>query len=449
LADFSDHILLRAARAFRVSLSTPEVHRETTLRRLTRWALLVTIAAAPAYVLRWRLGPFPTTALENLILLTVGLHLCDRWMRGDWRFPRTPYDFPIALLLVAGAVAVVVAPTHGGALGIYRAFFLEPIAAYYVAVSVLRTPEQLRPTLLALGMGTAIVALLNLAANASLLRVGTFQLGATVPVAVYLDPNSVAMFLGPVVGVATGFLLFSRQPRERALAAIFLVVLGPALLLTFSRGAYLAIAGLLAFGVLSVGRRWATVIVGSTAVLLGLAAWRAPHALAQVLQGINAKDPSNVALSFRLSVWKATIQLLQDHPLLGVGLRGYKTVIRSYIPAGAPNDALYAHNLWLTFWAEVGLLGVVAFALIYFGLLWRGARGLRHAATSERPLRWGLTAAFLMIGIHGLLDTPYWKNDLSLEFWMLAGVEVALLGALRPAGRGEGAPQAAPSSTPR
>ena len=33
-------------------------------------------------------------------------------------------------------------------------------------------------------------------------------------------------------------------------------------------------------------------------------------------------------------------------------------------------------------------------------------------------------AAFFMIAVHGLVDSPYWKNDLSVEFWILAALAV-------------------------
>jgi glycosyltransferase involved in cell wall biosynthesis len=32
--------------------------------------------------------------------------------------------------------------------------------------------------------------------------------------------------------------------------------------------------------------------------------------------------------------------------------------------------------------------------------------------------------------VHGLVDSPYWKNDMSAEFWILAAVEIAVLEAL-------------------
>ena len=46
------------------------------------------------------------------------------------------------------------------------------------------------------------------------------------------------------------------------------------------------------------------------------------------------------------------------------------------------------------------------------------------------PVLWGVGAAFVMILVHGLVDSPYWKNDLSLEFWLLAALEMVALRAL-------------------
>ena len=42
-------------------------------------------------------------------------------------------------------------------------------------------------------------------------------------------------------------------------------------------------------------------------------------------------------------------------------------------------------------------------------------------------------AAFVAIAVHGFFDTPYYKNDLSVEFWMVAALEVAAIRAfLKP-----------------
>ena len=83
-------------------------------------------------------------------------------------------------------------------------------------------------------------------------------------------------------------------------------------------------------------------------------------------------------------------------------------------------------------WSDLGLLGLIAFALIFFGLLWRGARALPQTSDLYRPVLWGAVGALVVYFVHGLFDSPYWKNDLSVEFWLLAALLVV---AVRAAGR--------------
>jgi len=368
-------------------------------------------------VLRWHAGPVPTTLLENLILLTVGLYMVFWWRGRQSLLLRTPYDLPVLLLLLAGGLAVLVAPDHRAALGLYRADLGEPIAIFYVAAAVLRRSRDLRWAVLGLATAGVILSIFNLVALAAA-RGHPIGIG-NVPVAVYNSPNFVAMFLEPLIALGVGFLLFSVAPRERWIAGVLLTILISTELLTFSRGGYLALAalGLMAAISLRLNLKW--LVAGAAVVLLLI--WRFPLLGARLAQQLNAKDPNNTSVLHRLTLWRTTFRTLLDHPLFGAGLA-----------------ADYPHNLWLAFWKELGLIGLIAFAVLYFGLLWRTWRTLGAVPASERPLLWGLLAGLVMIGTHGLVDTPYWKNDLSLEFWLLAGLQVATIALIGRVTRSSG-----------
>src|SRR5437667_343847 len=90
--------------------------------------VLNSIGLAPAalYVLRWHIGPLPTTLLETMIWITLALYVFTLWRRRGPLPGRTPFDIPIALFLVAGVIGVIVPPDHRGALGIFRAYLVEP-----------------------------------------------------------------------------------------------------------------------------------------------------------------------------------------------------------------------------------------------------------------------------------------------------------------------------------
>lgn len=138
--------------------------------------------------------------------------------------------------------------------------------------------------------------------------------------------------------------------------------------------------------------------------------------------------------------------MLKDHPLLGAGISGYQTVMAHYRTRNLHPEP-YAHNIFLTTWSEVGLIGLAAFAVILLGLLWRSARAFGSAPGSYRPLMWGIFAAWVVFIVHGLVDSPYWKNDLSLEFWILAALEVVAIFGLRrePQPENQAVPPKAPT----
>src|SRR5947207_9369218 len=122
---------------------------------------VLTAAAAPAYVVRWHVGPLPTTLLEALIGLTVLAFAVESARAGVRLAWRTPYTYAAALFLLAGLVAVVVAPDRRAAVGLYRAYLLEPVAFFFVLGEVVRTSRAAYVTLAGLALGGLVAGLAN------------------------------------------------------------------------------------------------------------------------------------------------------------------------------------------------------------------------------------------------------------------------------------------------
>src|ERR1700694_1843612 len=93
---------------------------EAQLIRYSRWALAVTVACLPLYVVRFHVGPIPSTLLEVLIAITVVICVAGRLRTRGWRPARTPLEIPMAVFLFAGLIGIAVSPDHVGAVGIYR-----------------------------------------------------------------------------------------------------------------------------------------------------------------------------------------------------------------------------------------------------------------------------------------------------------------------------------------
>lgn len=394
---------------------------QSPLTRYCRWSLALTVALMPSYVVRFKLV-VPTTVLEMLVLLTIGLYVLARLQTRDWRLPRTPLEIPTAALLVAGAIAIAVSSDHVGALGIYRAYFIEPVALFYVAIDLMRTPQEVRIVLLGFAVGATVFAILNLGAWAiALARHETIATG-NAPEALYSSPNAVAMFLEPPIALASGFILYAGERRDRLVAAACMVFLLPAILLTLSRAGWLTIAVLAAVAVITLPQTRLKVAVIVAAVAGGLAMSRIPYVATRLAHQL---DPSKRDNTFegRLRIWSDTIQMLKDHPILGAGLRAYTQVMKPYVTGGRLPE-LYPHDVYLAMWSELGLLGLIAFAVLLVMLLWLGWRAYARAVGFYRPLMWGAASAVVTIAVHGIFDTPLFKNDLAIEFWVVAAIVI-------------------------
>ena len=404
----------------RVEEGAPADAPGSAMVRAATLMLGFTAACLPLYVVRFKYGPISTTLLEGLVLATIAVYIVARWREHSLRFHRTPYDIPIALLLVAGAIAVFVPADKWHALGLYRAFFVEPVAIFYVGVDLLRRPAETRWVLLGLGVGSSIFAVMNIIAFAVAYVEGTIVLGSP-PTALYTSSPEVAMFLEPPLALAAGFVLFSSEGRDRLLAIAWMAFLLPALALTLSRGAYFALAVLVAVAVISNRRRlWIAAGVAAAAVVAVFLLLQIPLVQRRFAGQFDLGN-SQTTIRGRLSIFTDTLSGLRDHPIFGVGLGDYHYLFRGTI------SEIYPHDVWLTFWVEIVLLGLIAFAAIYFGLLYRGLRAMPHVQGFYQPLLWGALGALILWGVHGLVDSPYWKNDMSLELWIIAAFEVVAI----------------------
>ena len=384
----------------------------------------MTAACLPLYVVRWRVG-LPTTLLEVLILITVAAYAATLYREKRLPAARTPYDIPIALLLVAGVIGIAVSPDHVRAAGIYRAYFIEAIAIFYIAVDLLRTREDVVRVLLIAALGSAVMALGQIAGFGYALATHHLSLGDA-PAFLNTTPNADAMFLEPPLAFAVAFSLFPSRPYERKLALPLAGLLLVAVVLTLSRASYLALAVLAVVLVLSFrSPRWRLRAIGVLA-LLGLVIVEIPF----VNQRIGTLGNS---AGLRTSIYGQALRMLSERPILGAGISGFPIRVAPFRPGNQVVE-LYPHDLWLTTWSEIGLLGVVAFGVILFSLLWRGARAVPLAQDIHRPVLWGAVGALVLLLVHGLFDSPYWKNDLSVEFWLVAALLVVAVRAGRSSG---------------
>jgi O-antigen ligase len=385
---------------------------------ISTWLAAITCALVPSYIVRWHIGPLPTTVLEGAILVTIAVFAVEAY-RGKYRLDwRSPFTIPAGLFLVAGAISVVISPEQVKGLGLYRAYLVEPIAFYFVIGHVVSDSRRAWLILAGLASGATVAALANAIVILNAIRHHTLNLALPPPVVIYNTPNAVPLYVVPLIGIAASLVLYERDRRVRIVSAVFLAIGLASTFLSLSRGGYFALAVMAL--ILAIVNRYRWYLLPAV-VVAGAAMSRIPAIASRLAHEFNLSDPNNTFVS-RLDLWQATLRMLRDHPILGTGMFGFARSIQPYRGGVYEENLIYPHNIVLNMWTETGLLGVVSFGWLLVQTFRVSWRGWTSGPLPWRAIQLGIVLAMAAIIVHGLVDVPYFKNDLALEFWTFLGL---------------------------
>lgn len=244
------------------------------------------------------------------------------------------------------------------------------------------------------------------------------------------NPNLLGGYLVPILPLALAGCVAWRGAARYIAGATAL--LGPVTLyFTYSRGAYVALASeivvLAVFG-LAAGwrhrRTWVLAVVGLGLVAVGLWwAWEhVPSFQARIASILTPRgDSSN---SFRMNVWRSTLDLVRDSWLLGVGIGNdaFRHAYSLYMISGF--EALGAYNVFLEWAAEAGVFGLAAFVWLILAAMARGTECFGRGIA--RPWAAACVAALVGLMVHGMVDTVFFRPAVQLPFWLI----LALLAGL-------------------
>lgn len=246
---------------------------------------------------------------------------------------------------------------------------------------------------------------------------------------------------GPIEGVIASRNLL-------AMAALLALILFGALLASGGMRRAQGIGWLTVAGLVFVLTRSATVILVAVIVFvaLGFALWArrlGPDRRRRVYAAAAAALAASVALlalswnallelfgkgedlTGRLDIWEAVIGLATERPWLGWGWVSY------WAPWVEPYDDLavrkgveylQAHNAWLDVWMQLGVLGLVAFASIVIGALWRSWFLAVDPPMDDRGARVPYTAASLipLLALVALVGQSLAESRILIESgWLL------------------------------
>ena len=424
---------------------------------------LLAVTAPLAALRPLPLGGLPLDGADLMLALMLAAWLAQGVAQRRIVLPHPLLLWPMLALLAALSLSLLGAQSYRE--GLPELLKWTQVLALYLAVAALlprRRAGWLVAALLVAGAAQALLGLYQFLTQTgpdAFILLGRFMraYGA------FGQPNPYAGYLGLVAPLSISLALWAWSGRNRAGVSLRLVLpalallISAGLLVSWSRGGWLAFVAAVAVVVVAHTRRAAPLVLAHTRraapLLLALAAL-----VVLVLGGVDLLPPSvagrladlreyvglvdiarsevtdaNFSVIERIAHWQAALGMWRDHLWLGVGVGNYAVAYAAYNLPRWYEPLGHAHNVYLNFAAEAGLLGLLAYLWLWLASLWQA---VRTAALDDRfaaAVGAGVLGALVHASVHNLFDN-LWVQHIYLTLALLLGLLFVLTANQRTEG---------------
>ena len=374
--------------------------------------------------------------IATLLLVAAGVILVGRmaW-NGRVKIRRTRLDIWLA------GFAILAAASAPGSIFAYESWYnYYHVVSLYLLVYFLVTQSVLsdadvKKTLLVILASAAIVCMVGLFQYATGVDVTAerwidgeqFPQLKTRVFSTLGNPNVLAAFLVMIIGLSTG-LIMDQGTKHWWYALIGLTLLaGFCLVLTYSRGAWLAAVLMACVTALAWRRPGWRVLAGSTlalSLLFYLAHDTLTGRLLSIFDMFNSND-SSVAL--RWALLEITFAMIQEQPWLGIGWGVYPYVFPYYDFFIRDETVMiyHAHNSLLSIAAEIGVPGMLCFVAACGSAAGKMLRQIRQGKAGKGR-QFGVVLAMIGLAAYSLTDHVLFNIQVAADFWAMLAIAACM-----------------------
>ena len=363
---------------------------------------------------------------EIALLLGFAVYLFRWKFDSGYHYRKSPVFGAILVFMLCGGASVLVSPDRG--FSFYNWYNLAVVycMTFVLVTQNVTTKGEVKYIAYALGLSAAIVVAYGFFQYT--FGIDTSEMkwvdGEAFPelrkrvFSTWENPNILAAYLDIVICVLLGLLAKLEDKAIRLWLGGAMLACLACLAMTYARGAFLTIVVILAgYGILRDKRILLAVIVVIAGILL-----LDPVLLERMKTAFSVADTSS---EMRIAMWESTVQMIMDHPVLGIGWGAYWMVYPlydTYIVDGSVT-LVHAHNIYLNYPAEIGILGGAAFFVYFFksmGVALFNQRVLPNKAMEGLLL--GLGLALVSVALNGVTDDVLFNIPSSMLLWLMCGL---------------------------
>ncbi len=383
--------------------------------------IYLTVFATPLYLIKFKFFNVPMNILDCLMIITVFWWLLTKpdFKKIELFLLNFKYTIPIFLILIGVIISTIFNDNQLHNWGIIITWIILPLLFGFIIYLTAKKQiivNNILQTIYYSTFSISLVAILYFVFDKTTYdhRLSAF----------YLSPNYLAMCLAPGLIIAFYNLKSSFKNHALSLSLSFnilaTIILLSAIYLTYSYATWLAILGsfLLIFSTKKPFFLFKYFILFLLLLSIIIVSQFNNPKFQNLINPIN-----NSSLISRVAIWKSAGKILSNNWLIGIGANNFQEKYLNYQKYFLPYPEWAVpqpHNLYLAFWLHCGLLGFVGF--LWLIILWmkRQINIISHSPDQQqKKLASILLTIILYILIYGIADTPIWKNDLFLIFWII------------------------------
>ncbi len=377
------------------------------------------ICALPSYFIRFNIGPLPSCALE-ITFGSIFLVWLIKYSRADWVEIKNFYGrqkflcLSVLAFFIFSILGIFTSSHHIQALGIWRAYFLEPILFFILLVGR-RKEINSKDLIWFLSLSTISISVLAVVQkltghffSPTLRQQDLSDLHGRVT-SFFTSPNAIGLYVAPIIPLIVFGLKDNKRKNIYRLVLLLAVV---AIILSFSEGSWVALA---------VGALLALYLNSQRKAVLGILVlgFLAVATVAPLRQNLMLQNQSG---HNRLVLWSYTWNYLIKSPsnfVWGAGIKEWFDRVQKPVNDFTKIEPLlFPHNTFLNFWSEIGLFGMISFVLIYIF----AAKESIKKFQDNKIFGSAVLCMLVVFIVHGMVDVPYFKNDLSFLWWVMAAI---------------------------
>ena len=414
---------------------------------ITSYTSLISEYAFIAYFFIFSFFPFSADIFKLLCLLTViGCWMARMLSEKKVLFIKTALSVPIISFLLCSLMASFHSVRIQYSLGTIFHDYLTYFILFFCMVNTIQSQEQIKRIVKAMLITCGLVCVYGLYGYYTGIAIRDERLVAT-----FEYHSRIAKYISLLLPIAVCLFFYYKDALTRLCLVILIFVCSFSLILTMNRTSWAAILVTMFFIGFAAQKRYLIfMLIGMCTLGIFILPSKFITQVKTITQ-VNKFFASEEILGERLLCWKASIAIVKDHPVLGIGpgKRNFRDVYQQYAEkirntekqqknetVGQSQETKvkrktriqgierlsHPHNVFLHLLVGSGILGLLTFLWLFTTVFYTAIRSWRLTRSEyEKALLMGITASLISIFLHGFTDS-FWKKPDALFLWYIIGI---------------------------